>query len=127
MHEDQLTPSEGPSPTDVDADDGETMEDLISDMDRYAGAEEHTTLAEQHDGDTIDERNRREQLAARRDVAGVDLVDESDDGVDREKDLVGDPEASDGPVPAELAAMHVVDEAPGVVDHPDDYVEPETR
>lgn len=127
MHEDQLTPSEGPSPTDVDADDGETMEDLISDMDRYAGAEEHTTLAEQHDGDTIDERNRREQLAARRDVAGVDLVDESDDGVDREKDLVGDPEASDGPVPAELAAMHVVDEAPGIVDHPDDYVEPETR
>lgn len=127
MHEDQLTPSEGPSPTDVDADDGETMEDLISGMDRYAGAEEHTTLAEQHDGDTIDERNRREQLAARRDFAGVDLVDESDDGVDREKDLVGDPEASDGPVPAELAAMHVVDEAPGVVDHPDDYVEPETR
>jgi hypothetical protein len=127
MHEDQLTPSEGPSPTDVDADDGETMEELISGMDRYAGAEEHTTLAEQHDGDTIDERNRREQLAARRDVAGVDLVDESDDGVDREKDLVGDPEASDGPVPAELAAMHVVDEAPGVVDHPDDYVEPETR
>jgi hypothetical protein len=122
MHEDQLTPSEGPSPTDVDADDGETMEELISGMDRYAGAEEHTTLAEQHDGDTIDERNRREQLAARRDVAGVDLVDESDDGVDREKDLVGDPEASDGPVPAELAAMHVVDEAPGVVDHPDDYV-----
>ncbi|HET6714180.1 MAG TPA: hypothetical protein VFI59_10775 [Actinomycetota bacterium] len=127
MHEDQLTPSEGPSPTDVDADDGETMEDLISGMDRYAGADEHTTLAEQHDGDTIDERNRREQLAARRDFAGVDLVDESDDGVDREKDLVGDPEASDGPVPAELAAMHVVDEAPGVVDHPDDYVEPETR
>ena len=29
--------------------------------------------------------------------------------------------------PAELAAMHVVDDAPGVVDHPDDYVEPDTR
>lgn len=127
MHEDQLTPSEGPSPTDVDADDGEAMEELISGMDRYAGAEEHTTLAEQHDGDTIDERNRREQLAARRDATGVDLVDEADDGVDREKDLVGDSEESDGPVPAELAAMHVVDDAPGVVDHPDDYVEPDTR
>lgn len=127
MHEDQLTPSEGPSPTDVDADDGETMEDLISGMNRYAGAEEHTTLAEQHDGDTIDERNRREQLAARREATGVDLVDEADDGVDREKDLVGDSERSDGPVPAELAAMHVVDDAPGVVDHPDDYVEPDTR
>ncbi len=127
MHEEQLTPSEGPSPTDVDADDGEAMEDLISGMDRYAGAEEHTTLAEQHDGDTIDERNRREQLAARREATGVDLVDEADDGVDREKDLVGDSERSDGPVPAELAAMHVVDDAPGVVDHPDDYVEPDTR
>ncbi len=127
MHEDQLTPSEGPSPTDVDADDGEAMEELISGMDRYAGAEEHTTLAEQHDGDTIDERNRREQLAARREATGVDLVDEADDGVDREKDLVGDSEESDGPVPAELAAMHVVDDAPGVVDHPDDYVEPDTR
>lgn len=127
MHEDQLTPSEGPSPTDVDADDGEAMEELISGMDRYAGAEEHTTLAEQHDGDTIDERNRREQLAARRDATGVDLVDEADGGVDREKDLVGDSEESDGPVPAELAAMHVVDDAPGVVDHPDDYVEPDTR
>ncbi|MGZ8597648.1 MAG: hypothetical protein ACXWXB_05575 [Actinomycetota bacterium] len=127
MHEDQLTPSEGPSPTDVDVDDGEAMEELISGMDRYAGAEEHTTFAEQHDGDTIDERNRREQLAARRDATGVDLVDEADDGVDREKDLVGDSEESDGPVPAELAAMHVVDDAPGVVDHPDDYVEPDTR
>ncbi|MGZ8602919.1 MAG: hypothetical protein ACXWXN_10430 [Actinomycetota bacterium] len=127
MHEDQLTPSEGPSPTDVDVDDGEAMEELISGMDRYAGAEEHTTLAEQHDGDTIDERNRREQLAARRDATGVDLVDEADDGVDREKDLVGDSEESDGPVPAELAAMHVVDDAPGVVDHPHDYVEPDTR
>jgi hypothetical protein len=127
MHEEQLTPSEGPSPTDVDADDGEAMEDLISGMDRYAGAEEHTTLAEQHDGDTIDERNRREQLAARREATGVDLVDEADDGVDREKDLVGDSERSDGPVPAELAAMHVVEDAPGVVDHPDDYVEPDTR
>jgi flavin-dependent dehydrogenase len=127
MHEEQLTPSEGPSPTDVDADDGEAMEDLISGMDRYAGAEEHTTLAEQHDGDTIDERNRREQLAARHEATGVDLVDEADDGVDREKDLVGESERSDGPVPAELAAMHVVDDAPGVVDHPDDYVEPDTR
>jgi len=127
MHDEQLTPSEGPSPTDVDADDGEALEDLISGMDRYAGAEEHTTVAEQHDGDTIDERNRREQVAARREATGVDLVDEADDGVDREKDLVGDSERSDGPVPAELAAMHVVDDAPGIVDHPDDYVEPDTR
>ena len=118
----QLSPSEGPSPTDVDDDDGETTEALISGMDDYEGADEHTTLAEQHDGDTIDERNRREQVGRRHDGAGVDLVDgDGDDGIDREKDLVADSERSDGPVPAELAAMHVVEEGPGVVDHPDDY------
>lgn len=123
MQEHQLSPSEGPSPTDVDDDEGEAMEALISGMDGYEGSDEHTTLAEQHEGDTIDDRNRREQDGRRREAIGVDLVDgDGDDGVDREKDLVADREDSDGPVPAELAAMHVVDEAPGVVDHPDDYV-----
>jgi hypothetical protein len=93
-------------------------------MDRYAGAEEHTTLAEQHEGDSIDERNRREQPQRARASAGVDLIEDGDeDGVDRENDLVADSERTDGPVPPELAAMHVVDDAPGGVDHPDDYVE----
>ena len=129
MHDEQLTPSEGPSPTDVDADDGEAIEAMISSMDRYSGAEDHTTLAEQHDGDTIDERNRREQPQRVRSGHPVDLVDgDGADGVDREKDLVADAEPADGPVPPELAAMHVVDDAPGGVDHPDDYAEePETR
>ena len=121
--EHQSSPSEGPSPTDVDDDTGEAMEALISDMDDYEGSDEHTTLAEQHEGDTIDDRNRREQRRGPRSDVNVDLVDgDGDDGVDREKDLVGESEDTDGPLPAELAAMHVRDDAPGVVDHPDDYV-----
>jgi hypothetical protein len=121
----QLSPSEGPSPTDVDADAGEAMEDMISGMDGYAGADQDTTEAEQREGDTIDERNRREQPQRVRPDTSVDLVEEDPDGdgVDREKDLVGDTDTSDGPVAPEQAAMHVRDDAPGVVDHPDDYVQ----
>jgi len=124
MHDEhQLSQSEGPSPTDVDDDEGEALEEQISEMDRYEAAEDHTTLEEQLDGDTIDERNRREQPQRVRPDTSVDLVDGGDDdGVDREKDLVADVEDPDGPIPAELEAMHVVDGEPGVVDHPDDYV-----
>jgi len=119
----QLSPSEGPSPTDADSDAGESLEDMISGMDGYEGADEDTTLAEQREGDTIDERNRREQPQRVRPDTSVDLVDDEDlDGVDREKDLVADTDSSGGPVAPEQAAMHVRDDAPGVVDHPDDYV-----
>ena len=40
-----------------------------------------------------------------------------------ERDLVADVDETEGPLASELSAMHVVDEAPGVVDHPDDYIE----
>jgi hypothetical protein len=125
MHEEpQLSQSEGPSPTDVDDDEGEATEDLIADMDRYEGAEDHTTALEQLEGDTIDDRTRREQPQRVRPDTSIDLIDDDGgDGVDREKDLVGESEQPDGPIPAELEAMHVVDGEPGVVDHPDDYVE----
>jgi hypothetical protein len=120
----QLSQSEGLSPTDVDADAGEAIEDLISGMDGYEGAEEHTTLAEQLEGDTIDDRNRREQPQRERADTSIDLVSgDGDDGIDREKDLVADVDETEGPLASELSAMHVVDEAPGVVDHPDDYIE----
>jgi hypothetical protein len=120
----QLSQSEGPSPTDVDADAGEAIEDLISGMDGYEGAEEHITLAEQLEGDTIDDRNRREQPQRERADTSIDLVSgDGDDGIDREKDLVADVDETQGPLASELSAMHVVDEAPGVVDHPDDYIE----
>jgi hypothetical protein len=55
--------------------------------------------------------------------SSVDLVDEEgDDGVDREKDLVAEgEERPEGPVAPEQAAIHVRDEPPGAVNHPDDY------
>ena len=119
----QLSPSEGPSPTDADDDAGEAMEDMISDMDGYQGVDEDTTASEQRDGDTIDDRTRREQPQRVRRDTSVDLVDGDDeDGVDRESDLVADSDLTEGHVAPELAAMHVRDDAPGVVDHPDDYV-----
>jgi hypothetical protein len=121
----QFTPSEGPSPTDVDRDPGEALEDMISNMDRYEGADDDTTASEQRDGDTIDDRTRREQPQRVRRNTNVDLVDDGgdDDGIDHEKDLVAETDPIDGPLAPELAAMHVRDDAPGVVDHPDDYVD----
>ena len=121
--EQQYTSSEGPSPTDVDQDPGEALEDMISNMDRYEGSDDDTTASEQRDGDTIDDRTRREQPQRVRRNTSVDLVDgDGDDGVDREKDLVADTDPAEGPLAPELAAMHVRNDAPGVVDHPDDYV-----
>ena len=53
-----------------------------------------------------------------------ELVPTELDEVDDEPDLVADPDllgTEDGPfVPAEEAAMHVVEDAPGATDHPDD-------
>lgn len=122
MSEAEITPSGDPSPTEFD--EGEAIEDMISAMDGYMGADDHTTAAEQVDGDTIGERNRREQPQRVRPESSVDLVDGGDgDGVDREKDLVAEQDSAEGPVPPELSAMHVRDDAPGVVDHPDDYVD----
>jgi len=120
MRDGEIDPTGGPS---NDADEGETIEDMISAMDRYVGADDHTTVAEQAEGDTIDERTRREQPQRERPDSSVDLVDgEGGDGVDREKDLVADgEERPEGPVAPEQAAIHVRDDPPGVVNHPDDY------
>jgi hypothetical protein len=105
------------------ADEGEALEDMISAMDRYVGADEHTTAAGQAEGDTIDERTRREHPQRERPDSSVDLVDDDGaDGVDREKDLVADgEERPEGPVAPEQAAIHVRHEPPGAVNHPDDY------
>jgi len=121
MRDGEIDPARRPSPND---DEGEATEDMISAMDRYAGADDHTTVAEQTDRDTIDDRNRREQVQRERPDTSVDLVDgEGLDGVDREKDLVADiEERPEGPVAPEQAAIHVRDDLPGVVNHPDDYV-----
>ena len=60
---------------------------MISDMDGYEGVDEDTTASEQREGDTIDDRTRREQPQRVRVDTSVDIVDDDgDDGVDREKD-----------------------------------------
>jgi hypothetical protein len=120
MRDSDIDPTDG---LPIDGDEGEAIEDMISAMDRYVGADEHTTAAEQVEGDTIDERTRREQMQRQRPDSSVDLVDEEgDDGVDREKDLVAEgEERPEGPVAPEQAAIHVRDEPPGAVNHPDDY------
>lgn len=122
-HDEQLSPTEGPSPNDDDADEGEAMEMFISAMDRPLGSEDHTTAEEQREGDTIDDRTRREQPQRERPDTSVDLVDGADEaGVDSDPDMVADAESPDGLEGPEQAAVHIVDNEPGVTDHPDDYV-----
>ena len=124
MTERELSPGEGPSPSDDDEDAGEAMQDYISDMDRPMGVDDHTTAAEQRAGDTIDRRTRREQPQRERPDTSVDLVDDADgDGNDDEGTMMGEAEEPDGFESPEQAAVHVVDDAPGWVDHPDDYVQ----
>ncbi|MET0802219.1 MAG: hypothetical protein ABWZ53_13760 [Actinomycetota bacterium] len=122
-HDELFSPAEGPSPNDDDADEGEAMETFISGMDRPLGSEDHTTAEEQREGDTIDDRTRREQPQRERPDTSVDLVDGADEsGVDRDPEMVADAEEPDGPEGPEQAAVHIVDNEPGVTDHPDDYV-----
>ncbi len=113
---------DGPSPNPSDDDVAEEMEEQIEDMDRPLGVEDHTTASEQREGDTIDERLARETGSSATDLpVGASVWSEPD--VDEEPQLVGDTaDAGDRPS-AEESAMHVRDDAPGVTDHPDDYVE----
>ena len=73
--------------------------------------------------DTIDDRTRREQPQRERPDSSVDLVDGADEsGVDRDPEMVADAEEPDGLEGPEQAAVHIVDNEPGVTNHPDDYV-----
>ncbi len=122
--DDQFSSAEGPSPSDDDADGGSSMEDFISEMDHSLGVEDHTTAEEQLQGDTINERTRREHPQNDRPHSHMDITD--GDGVDEQDEeaaMVGESAESFGPEAAELEAMHVVDELPGATNHPDDYVE----
>jgi hypothetical protein len=121
----QRSPSDGPSPTDVDDDAGEALEDYISELDAPLGADDAVTDEEQLEGDTIDRFNRREDRSGRRPDTSVDLTDgEEDDGADDEPDLVAEAgPPGEGPEAPEQAAVHIREDAPGVVDHPDDYEE----
>ena len=101
--DDQYSPSEGPSPSNDDADSGESLESYISEMDHSLGVDDHTTTSEQMAGDTIDDRTRREQPQNDRRHEHLDVTDDSDvEALDHEAALVGesaetfDPEAPRG-------------------------------
>ena len=122
--DDQYSPSEGPSPSNDDADSGESLEAYISEMDHSLGVDDHTTTSEQMAGDTIDDRTRREQPQNDRRHKHLDVTDDSDvEALDHEAALVGESAETFEPEAPEVDAMHVVDDLPGAVDHPDDYVD----
>jgi hypothetical protein len=87
-----------------------------------------TTAAEQRDEEPLGERLREEvpdrEPGARRDAGR--LVEEGSGLIDEEKDLVApDTEEETVGLSAEESAVRVEEAPGGVVDHPDDYVEPE--
>jgi hypothetical protein len=123
-HEDQITESEGPSPTEEDDDPGRALEDYISDMDHTLGVRDGLTQARRAGG-TIDEEARRERRSRDRVETSVDLTDDGNgDGLDEESQLFAEADEPDqGPLAPEQAAVHIVMDLPGAVDHPDDYVD----
>jgi hypothetical protein len=115
---------DGPSPNPSDDDVLEEMEEEIEERDRPLGVEDHTTASEQREGDSLDERVAREvpDRGGRRPPEPTTIAEE--DAPDDEAELVGEGVEVEGTAPEE-SAVHVRDRAPGVTDHPDDYVEPE--
>ena len=115
--------SDGPPPNPSDQDEQEELEEEIEQMDRPLGAEDHTTAEEGLEGDSLDERLRREvpDRGGRRPEEPTSILEE--DEPDGEPELIGELGESERIVSPEEAAMHVRDRAPGATDHPDDYVE----
>jgi len=101
---------------------GEALEEMIEHADHAFGAESFgTTLAEQERGATLGARLAEERPDER--VRDTDLGLIGEDATDTESQMVAEsvPER-DLFVAPEDSAMSVRDEAPGAVDHPDDYV-----
>jgi hypothetical protein len=115
--------SEGPSPSPSDEDPLEELEEEIEQLERPLGVDERTTAEETLEGDTLDERLAREvpDQGGRRPEDATTISE--DDETDIEPELIGDAAAVEGIAAPEEAAMHVRDRAPGLTDHPDDYVE----
>lgn len=124
-HEDQITQSEGPSPTEEDDDPGRALEDYISSMDHSLGERDGMTSGGWRTGEAVDDENRRERRTRDRVETSVDLADDGNgDGIDEESQLFAEADDPDqGPLAPEQAAVHIVTELPGGVDHPDDYVD----
>ena len=116
--------ADGPSPNPSDADPLEELEMEIEDLERPLGSEGRTTAAEGLEGDTMNERLSREvpdQGVGRRPAEPSTISEE--DAPDDEPELIGDAVEAGDPASPEEAAMRIRDDAPGLTDHEDDYVE----
>ena len=108
---------------------GDPQEGIVVPRDEPRASEDWgTTAAEQREEEPLEDRLREEvpdREPGQRPEAGR-LVEEGSGLLDEEKDLVApDLEEETGGLSAEEAAVRLEESPGGVVDHPDDYVEPE--
>jgi hypothetical protein len=114
--------------SDIDPDDDaqQDFEDQMLDRDKAVSEEHDTTTEGLREGSGLDER-LREERGSRGSELELDSVPAELDEPDEDGDMVADPSllgSEDGPfVPAEEAAIHVVEDAPGATDHPDDMTD----
>jgi hypothetical protein len=102
---------------------GEDLEEMIEHADHALGAESFgTTADEQERGEPIDSRLAEERPS--RPILDDELGIIDEDVPDDESEMVGEAvEERDPFVAPEEVAMSVREDAPGAVDHPDDYIE----
>ena len=121
--EDRERPSEEDPDDGWDDGSGEDLEEMIEHADRARGAESFgTTADEQERGEPIDSRLAEERPS--RPILDDELGIIDEDVPDDESEMVGEAVGERDPfVAPEEVAMTVREEAPGAVDHPDDYTE----
>ena len=121
--EDRERPSEEDSDDEWDDGSGQALEEMIEHADRARGAESFgTTADEQERGEPIDSRLAEERPSRPILEDELGIIDE--DVPDDESEMIGEAVGERDPfVAPEEVAMTVREEAPGAVDHPDDYTE----
>lgn len=121
--EDRERPSGEDSDDGWDDGSGEELEEMIEHADHAFGTESFgTTADEQERGEPLDSRLAEERTDKPILDDELGIIDE--DVPDDESEMVGEAVGERDPfVAPEEVAMSVRDEAPGAVDHPDDYTE----
>jgi hypothetical protein len=121
--EDRERPSEEDSDDEWDDGSGEALEEMIEHADHALGSESFgTTADEQERGEPMDARLAEEMPS--RPILDDELGIIDEDVPDDESEMVGEAVGERDPfVAPEEVAMTVREEAPGAVDHPDDYTE----
>jgi hypothetical protein len=121
--EDRERPSGEDSDDGWDDGSGEELEEMIEHADHAFGTESFgTTADEQERGEPLDSRLAEERTDKPILDDELGIIDE--DVPDDESEMVGEAIGERDPfVAPEEVAMSVRDEAPGAVDHPDDYTE----